>query len=310
MNEALPHALDRAARLMRMEAYDQAIEAWRDVLTMTPDLAEAHAGLAMALVQRKRLVAAQIEAERALEGDAQCIQAMLALALCDYFDNHRKRALKRLDEMLALSPLYAEAHYLHALLLHDMRQWNSAEGAIAKALELEPDNAAYRLELGRIARERGDPARADSIARELVGRDPLHVGALVLLGNLARDAGDIDEAYKLALSALNIDASDNDALTLLAGVKLSRNPIGGLFWHTVRKLQRFSLRQLAWVVSGIYLGYLMILTTMAHLRVPLALQYVFIALYLAWGIGVWVNRNIVDRMVRRELQGFRWQDDY
>ena len=148
------------------------------------------------------------------------------------------------------------------------------------------------------------------IARELVGQDPMHVGALVLLGDVARDCGDVDEAYRLALSALSVDANDQEALALLAGVKLSRNPIGGLYWHSIRKLRELSESQLLWALWPIYLGYLLILTTMDHAGTSRPGQYVFIGLYLAWGVGIWMNRSLVDWMVRRELKSFRWQGYY
>ena len=307
MSEPLDMALDRADRLMRINAYEAAIEAWRDVLTMEPDMVDAHAGLALCLFERRRMTAARVEAKRALAGDAEHSGAMLVLVLCDYFGGHRKRAMARLDELLRIDPLDAEAHYLRAQFRRMSGHWDRAEDSIRKALQLHPGSPTYRLELGRIARERGDGARAGEIARELVGQDPMHVGALVLLGDVARDRGDVDEAYRLALSALSVDANDQEALALLAGVKLSRNPVGGLYWHSIRKL---SESQLLWALWAIYLGYLLILTTMDHAGISRPWQYVFIALYLAWGVGIWMNRNLVDWMVRRELKSFRWQGNY
>lgn len=307
MSEPLSMAVDRAKRLTRLGAFDAAIEAWRDVLTLAPDMVDAHAGLAMCLFERGRPDAARLEASRALAGNAEHTQAMHVLVLCDFYGNHRKRALARLDEILKIDPLDSDAHFVRAQLARFSGHWAQAEESIAKALELNPGNPRFRVEEGRIARQRGNGAIAYDIACELIAQDPAHIDALVLLGELMRDRGDVDEAYRLALSALSIDASHQDALSLLAGVKLSRNPIGGVYWHSIRKLRELSESQFLWAVWAIYLGYLLIMSTMRHANVPPIWQYIFIGIYLAWGVGIWMNRNLIDRMVKRELKSFRWK---
>lgn len=138
MSEPLDTALDRAERLIRMDAFKTAIEAWRDVLTMAPDMLDAHAGLALCLFERHRMTAARVEAKRALAGDAAHSGAMLVLVLCDYFGGHRKRAMARLDEVLRIDPLDAQAHYLRAQFRRMSGHWDRAEDSIRKALQLHP----------------------------------------------------------------------------------------------------------------------------------------------------------------------------
>ncbi len=303
-------AYDRAESLARRGHHGAAIEAWRDVLTEDPMIANAHAGLASSLFEERRLVGARAEASRALELDAQNTQALVVLSLCDFFENRRKQAIARLDEVLAIDPLNIEALQIKSQYLRDAGNWQGAEETITEALRLWPGNRASQLELARVAHSRGRLDEAEAKARELVAQDPHHVGALVLLGEIRRDRGDVDEAWHLAMSALSIDANNVEALDLLGGVKLSRNLVGGIYWHIARFLRRLGNRWIMWFAWGLWLGYMMVLSTMAHFEASELVQWLFIAAYLAFGLGIYANRLLVERIVRKELTKFRMRSDY
>lgn len=68
----------------------------------------------------------------------------------------------------------------------DMEQWRPAESAIDKALELDPENAQYLADRGRILLSLGDRAGAEESIRraeELVPDDPEVQEAVALLGS-------------------------------------------------------------------------------------------------------------------------------
>ncbi len=132
----------------------------------------------------------------------------------------------------------------------------------------------------------------------------------MILGNIQRRRGDVEEAYTLAMSALSVNASDPAALELLASVKVSRNIIGGMFWHVARLLQKVGEQKLIWLLWFIYVGYLMVLTTMRTFEVSETLQDLFVLLYVAFWIGFWISRSMIDRMVRKELTQFRFANSY
>lgn len=310
MSDGLHFTLDRAHHYSRIGLHAQAIEAWRDVLSEDPGMAEAHAGLANSLFQERRIVAARVEAKRALELDAELTEPFLVMALCGVLENRRKRGLAHLDRVLELEPLNAEAHRIRAAVMRDAGRWTEAEEAMVRALELEPLNRDFRIEEARLAQVQGQSERAEAIVLDLLASNPGDVDALVILGTIQRKRGDTDEAYTLAMSALAVDASDPTALELLASVKLSRNIVGGLFWHATRLIQQVGERRLIWLLWLIYVGYLMVLTTMRTFAVSETLQDLFVLLYIAFWIGLYVNRSLIDRMVRKELTQFRFSRTY
>lgn len=310
MNEAVWAAMERAQGYARRGAHGAAIEAWRDVLTADPMMASAHAGLASSLFEERRMVGARAEATRALELDAENTLALLVLSMCDFFENHRKKAIARLDEVLAIDPLNVEALQLKSQFMRDAGNWQAAEDAIGEALRIWPGERSSLLEQARVAHSRGQLDKAEAQARELVADDPYNVGALVLLGEIRRDRGDVEEAYRLAMSALSIDANSAPALDLLGGVKVSRNIVGGFFWHAARFLRRLGNRWLLWFAWAVWLGYAMIITTMDHYQVSELGVWLFIAAYLALCLGLYGNRVLIDRIVAKELRKFRMSGDY
>lgn len=136
----------------------------------------------------------------------------------------------------------------------DWRTLDQAERAVARALEIEPDNwiavlhraqtfekrerwefAAedYRTVLGpdpqnpeahlglaRIARRQGDAAGARSEAEAALGGAPRHVGALSLLADLALEAGDREAAARRWAQV--VEASPRDRAARLTLAKLHR----------------------------------------------------------------------------------------
>ena len=310
MSDIAAEAYQRAMRLTRMGAHEAAIEAWRDVLTEDPLDADAHAMLAHNLMLRGRMVGARAEAMRALELDAENGEALTTLALCDFAENRRKSALARLDEALALDALDTSAMTLRVQLLRDAGRFDDARAALEELLRIAPFHREARIERAQLALRGGHRGEAHDIAAQLVADDPEFVPALVLLGELARDAGDVGEAHRLALSALSVDATDPAALDLLASVKLSRNPLGGMFWHLARLLSRMGERRVLIAMWFVYLGYMMVNSTLAWAGVNEAVRLLFVLAYLGLFLGLYLNRSMIDRMVRKELATFRIRPDY
>ncbi len=187
---------------------------------------------------------------------------------------------------------------------------NEAELAIDRALVLNPLDELTLLEQAKLAQVRGQDERAEAITTDLIASNPDNVGALTVLGKIYRRRGNVDEAYTLTMSALSVDSSDPEAHELLAGVKLSRNPIGGLFGHVTRLLQSVGERKLIWLLWFIYIGYLFTLTTMNALGVSDDMRNLFVLIYVLFWVGMWSNRGLIERMVRKELEEFRFSRSY
>ena len=69
-------------------------------------------------------------------------------------------ALSDLDHALQLNPQYARGHWLHAQLLMALGRFDQAHAAITKGLQLEADNAEFRLTRAEIWQHQSQYARA------------------------------------------------------------------------------------------------------------------------------------------------------
>jgi tetratricopeptide (TPR) repeat protein len=298
-------AMRRARHFALIGNHAAAVEAWRDALTDDPSIAHAHAGLAQSLLALRRREGAAAEAKAALGLDPHNIQAMLVLVMTAWWENRQSLALQRLDHLLGVDPLAVEAHLLQAQLLRMQGRLDDALRSVDNALSLAPGDPAVLVERGWIVRGQGDGAEAETIARQRISQDPEDVGALVLLGHVRRDAGDADSARELALAALAVDPQDVQALDLLASAKLSQNWIGGLFWHLGRVLASMKeLTRIAWL-TVVYFCYLAVGTLMRAWDAPQIIQWSFILLWLFLGLGLYMNRMLIDWLVRRELKQVR-----
>lgn len=307
---SLDRAMIRAERLSQSGNSAAAVEAWRDVLSEDPGIAEAHAALAMALVEQRRLTAAVSEAQAALVLDAENIRARYVLALTYFIRNRHKDSLRLFDEALAIAPWDVSGWVQKAQVLRSMGRNRDAEAAIEEASRLAPDTPAVLVELGWQARARRDAAAVQAISASILSRDPDNVSALVLMGHARRDSGNREDALDLAMSALSVDPRDSSALALLAQVKLSSNPIGGFYWHYLRLFENLSDPQRVLVATLVYLGYLMTGTGMSHAGAPEWVRWTFVALYLAISVGAIATEAMIDWMVQRELKAFRLRRGY
>jgi tetratricopeptide (TPR) repeat protein len=297
---SIPAATARARYLSHHGHHDAAIEIWRDILSEEPTLAHAHAGLAQSLFGARRITAADAEAREALRLDPEAVDAMLVLSLTAYFEGRTALALDRIDGLLEVDPLAVGAMTLKAQILRIDGKLDEAGAAIEAALAIAPDSLDALVERGWLARDRRDRQTVARIAGDLIARDPGYQPAFVLLGYARRDAGDHQAALDLALQALAIDPMDREALNLIVSVKLAANPVGGLFWHLVRYLTTMRESRRLVTIGLIYFLYLATLTTFDRLGLPEALSWLFVAVYLGLGIGLYLNEQLIRWLVDRE----------
>lgn len=94
--------------------------------------------------------------------------------------------------------------------------------------DLEPGNVEHRLELARLARVAGDPARAEEIAERLAGNEQLgslrQAAARELLGDLAWERGEADRAADQYERCLSLPLDEARQRRLLVKRQGARSP--------------------------------------------------------------------------------------
>lgn len=290
-----------ARQYLAQGATPNAIDVLRRLLSGDPDHAEAHALLAICLINGKRLHAAEVEAGLALTADAELPAAHLAMGWLQV-------ARRRFAE--------AEARFLHAAELEPGAI--EPQRALAKVYELTgrralarqtltalraqmPDDAEVLVALGEIDLAEGRGADAGLLARAVLAADAEHQDALVLLGHVALRDGDLTAARDLCRAALHVDPSDAGALNLLAEVKARGSWTLGLWWRFQTKMRELGETGTIVVLLGGFVAYRLLTLMLADAGQPNAANAVQLA-WLGLCIYTWVAPGLFERALQRELE--------
>ena len=112
-----------------------------------------------------------------------------------------REALALVQQQLELSPNAALLRFQLGLLLHSTGELDAAEAALLRALELEPAHYPSHRALGDLARLRGAPAQAADHFQRCVSGLPEHAGCRYGLALALVDLGEIDAAAEHLIPA-------------------------------------------------------------------------------------------------------------
>lgn len=301
--------LGRAEQRLELGDNQGAVEALRRVLAQDPSLSVAHALLALALLGRKRLAAAEHEASMALamEPESPLAHRVLGLALTGQRKMHRAR--QHLDQAVLLAPEDALSHRAQAVF-HAVRNDRKAErGALERACELEPDDPDNLAALGRWFLHEGSLEEAERLGRDALASTPEHPASLVLIGHVLLARGRTEDAREHALWALRNRPDDDQALRLLAAVKARQSYLLGLWWRGNAWLTRRGDSGAALILTFAY-GLQRVLVMAAEDKgLSLTAEIVTYA-WLAVCVYSWVGPAMFQRSVRAELRQVRLADDF
>jgi tetratricopeptide (TPR) repeat protein len=188
-----PYNLDLRQRIadltLRLEKADDAIKAYRTILQMSPNNAQAIKGLSQALYQK---------AQKAAVG------AMLA-------SNDYDTALKTLDEAIKLSPNDMELYLAKAKLM-------SLSGAkLDLATMGEPKNDGERIAYAEAAMASGDFQKASEQIKTVVSdlQDAKQTFAVADIALMIKDLDNAEAAYKKGLSLSGTPERGNRGIDLV-----------------------------------------------------------------------------------------------
>lgn len=223
--------LTLAQQQMQQGQLPAAVESLRRVLGLDPDLADAHALLALCLLDLRRAHAAEHEAELALAFDPESELALYASGLTLTARRKLKAAESQFRALLERQP--GDPAYHRALAdVHDlMGRRNEVLPRLQLALELDPADPETLVDIGRYRLADGDVASAELGAREALEIVPEHHEALVLMGNVLLQRGEVEDAREHALWALRHNPGSRPALHLMAAVKARKSPFLGIWWR-------------------------------------------------------------------------------
>ncbi|MEP7324600.1 MAG: protein kinase [Gemmatimonadota bacterium] len=186
-------------------ALQKALEFFQLALLQDPAFARAYAGIADVwcnladdwVAPDDAYPRAKAAAERALQRDAQLAEAMTSIGkvLC-WHEWNFPGAEQVLDRAVALSPNYAEAHYVHGTALPLVGRLEEAIEALKKAMTLDPLSAHFSSWLARFYLYAGDAAGAIAQGHKTLELDELNLRAPHFIGSAYLQQGDAETALQ------------------------------------------------------------------------------------------------------------------
>jgi len=230
--------LERAEHFYEIGQIDGAIDQLKRALTEDPDLAEAHAWLALCLLRKRRLHAAVVEAGLATTLGPELLLSNLVAAEVALAKRDFERAGQHIEMLLADAPEHPAFHRLKARWLTLTGKRNERLPVLEEARRLAPDDPETLAALSAHFAETGEIARARLLAEEALRIEPENQSALVAMGWALLHGGDTAGARGHAIDALRADALAPDALALLTSIKTRSNPLLGAWWHYATWMER------------------------------------------------------------------------
>ena len=112
---------------------------------------------------------------------------------------------------LALAPNDYRAYNNLGIVLLRKDSLGSASAALARSVDLNPENPVALYYLGKVKRSLGRPKEAEDAFRRALALDPNYVSAHFELGNVLNDTARFDEAIACYDKALGLDPNFMDA---------------------------------------------------------------------------------------------------
>ena len=217
----------RANALDMLGRYDEAVAAYEEVISETPEWWEAHANLGICHARNGRMERAEAAFRRGLEdcpGSPEIRDELAAHLLAQGGD--LQEALKLSEEAVALG----RDEIRHLITLGEVKLALEDDAGAAEAyravLALDPENPDAHLELGILHERRGEATEAEGHFIESLKADPGNPRALYSYASLYYTADDLEAAEEILERAVAADADYSPALSALASIRARRGEFG------------------------------------------------------------------------------------
>lgn len=208
--------IDAAADLMAKGEYQASAAAWRKVLEVEPNNANARNNLGMTLAQSGELDEAIRQYRKAVELKKDFVQAQSSLGSTLAMKGRLPDAVAALRRAVEMDPSYASAHNNLGLALFQTGQTGDAITEFRKAAELKPGLVSVHSNLGSALATEGRLTEAIVEFRKSIGIDPKQPKSQFNLGVALSQAGLSGEAIPHLRKAVELDPNYAQARYVLA----------------------------------------------------------------------------------------------
>jgi Tfp pilus assembly protein PilF len=130
-----------------------------------------------------------------------------------------------LRKAIELAPFDGWTHIYLGNLLWGSQDFNSAEGAFRKAIEVWPDRSVPYWCLAYFLERQGQNEEARKLYEKALELDPADAEANWRFGSYLKDVGDLEGAKSYLLQAVYLNPSHKDAAAMLARIDNQLSPL-------------------------------------------------------------------------------------
>ncbi len=286
-----------------------AIEALRRILSIDPDLSDAHALLAIVLLDQRRIHAAQHEANIALTLEPELPLAHYANAQVLIAHRQFEPAESHLQQLLAMDSHVPEYYRLLATLYSLTNRSQQVLPLLEKALEIDPEDTDTLVAYGEYYLEQGDLAQAEQWAFDALQMEPEHSDALILMGHVLLQKGDIEQAREHALWALRQDPDNPKVLHLMTAIKARTNFFLGLWWRYNTWMGSLGSGRAIFVLVVAFVIY-RVATIVANDFDKPGLASIISIFWLILVVYTWLGPVIFRKSLEKEMKGVALSKDF
>ena len=182
---------------------DEALKAFKEVITLKPDSAEAYSNLGNVLKDQGKLEDAVKVFEKAIFLKPDFAEAFNNLGIVLHDQGQVDEAINSYKKATSLKPDYAESYTNLGLILKAQGKFGEALKAFKEVITLKPDSAEAYSNLGNVLKDQGKLEDAVKVFEKAIFLKPDFAEAFNNLGIVLHDQGQVDEAinsYKKATS--------------------------------------------------------------------------------------------------------------
>jgi superkiller protein 3 len=168
---------------------------------------DAYTNLGEAYRRRGDAANAKLFHQKALQLNPSLQEAQLGLALVQQESGDPKAAIATIQKVMAQKET-ASGYFYQGITLVEQTQLKEAESSFRKALELDPNYAEARVNLGLVYHQEGKPDQAINELNQAIRINPNLVEAHFNLGVLQQAKGQLDLAIASYTTATRLDPNN------------------------------------------------------------------------------------------------------
>ena len=200
-----------AAMREKHEAYEKAIDHYRDAIKLMPHLFTAHIRCGVVHAQLENFNSALHHFNEAVDWKPDEVDAHHNIGNVYLCKGDYNRAIENYTKAIDLKPDYADAYYSRGDAYWEKGDYDRALGDYTKAIDLKPDYAEAYYNRGGAYNIKGDYDRAIADYTKAIQFNPNYTGAYYLRGLAYVNKSDYDRAIGDLNTAIDLKSNDAQA---------------------------------------------------------------------------------------------------